>query len=80
MNLYLLTCEDASHLGGPMGSEYTIKVFSKPFSTLPKAKAHARKYNGEWPSWAKWKKIEKDVWEVDARTHIYTIVKQKVDG
>lgn len=42
--IIILGCEDASHLGGPMGTEYTTPMWSKPFSTVEKAKKYAEDY------------------------------------
>ena len=42
--VYNLTCEDASHFGGPMGSEYTTHIFTKPFTTPKRAKKYAADY------------------------------------
>lgn len=39
-----MECENASHLGGPMGTEYTTPIFSKPFTTIDKAKKYAEDY------------------------------------
>jgi len=83
MGVYLLICEDASNLGGPMGSEYTTHVFSKVFSSLQSAKdyakAHRERRGGKWPDWAEWKRDRKTHWHVDAGTHIYKIDYQEVE-
>lgn len=43
MTVYMLTATDLTHLGGPMGSEYTKVIFNKPYKNLSKAKAAAEK-------------------------------------
>jgi hypothetical protein len=39
--IYMLESEDLTHLGGPMGSEYTTTNFRKYFSSVKKAKEYA---------------------------------------
>jgi len=78
--IYNLTCEDASHLGGPMGSEYTTHIFTKPFTTVKRAKQYAvnyvKKYHDDKLEWnANYKKHE---WSCDARTHIFHIKGEQV--
>ena len=73
--VYNLICEDASHLGGPMGTEYTTHVFTKSFTTPKRAKQHAEEYVGEKIEWTKRKTGE---WSADARTHIFHIKGQQV--
>ena len=79
MDAYLLECEDASGLGGPMGTEHTTHVFSKPFLTLETAMEHAQthhqKYRKDKLNW----KRDKNSWYVDGSTHIYTITKHKME-
>jgi hypothetical protein len=85
MDVYNLTCEDASHLGGPMGTEYTTHVFTKPFTTLQKAKDYAKKYHKGsklefiWPEYAKWEQDSSVRWHVDAGAYIFEIKKEKVE-
>ena len=46
--MYSLTSENLTHLGGPMGSEYTTTNWRKYFETLEEAKEYAEKdYNGK---------------------------------
>ena len=74
--IYMLICEDASNLGGPMGSESTYHVFSKPFSSLGGAKEYAKSHNGKInkaPMDWKWRRDGKNRWSIDARTHLYSI-------
>lgn len=40
---YCLKSENLTHLGGPMGSEYTTTNFCKYFSSVSKAKDYAEK-------------------------------------
>lgn len=50
MFIYQLISENLSGLGSPMGTECTWENFSKPFSTMDKAKAYAQKdYNKSCP-------------------------------
>ena len=79
MEVYNLTCEDASHLGGPMGTEYTTHVFTKPFTTLQKAKQHAHKYQKNWPEHAKWIQDSPIRWHVDSGAYIFEVKKMKVE-
>ena len=74
-----LVCEDASHLGGPMGSEYTTFVFSKPFGSVESAKKYAVKYQkGGFPTWAGWKKSGRNRIVCDSGAYIWTITTQEV--
>jgi hypothetical protein len=41
--VFQLESENLSHLGGPMGSEYTTTNYTKPFASLVDAKAYAEK-------------------------------------
>ena len=44
---WTLEAEDLSHLGGPMGTEYTTTMFVRNFGTLEEAKTYAiRHYKG----------------------------------
>jgi hypothetical protein len=52
--LFMLIAEDASHLGGPMGSEYTTHMWSKPFSSVEKARAYAEKFAKRRASICRW--------------------------
>ncbi len=78
MIVYNLTCEDASHLGGPMGTEYTEFMWTKPFSSLEKAKAYAKKYH-KFPFWAEWQEDENgDRWYIDVGAYGFKIEKQEI--
>ena len=61
--MYELTSQNLTHLGGPMGSEYTYDNWRKFFTTIELAKKYAQKdYNkdGPAPEFIKWKKENKD--------------------
>lgn len=68
----ILTCEDASHLGGPMGSEYTTLVFTKVYSSVEVAQKKAEEYQHGFPEWARWKENDKKMW-CDSGAYIWTI-------
>ena len=76
---YSLRRSDASHLGGPMGSEYTTTDWVKLFDSEKKAKEFAKGDAGRQPEWKEGLLIG-DVryltW--DAGSHIYTIKKEEV--
>lgn len=81
MIVYELKCEDASALGGPMGTEQTEFLWNelhKKKETAQKAALKHRKtslYGGKVD--ADWKKNGKQlVW--DAGSYIYTISKKEV--
>jgi hypothetical protein len=42
-SLWMVTKEDLSHLGGPMGSEYTTTIWEKYFATEKEARAAIEK-------------------------------------
>jgi hypothetical protein len=68
--VYNLECEDASHLGGPMGTEYTTTLWVKPFASMQAAKKYAVKYakRGKDEPPPDWKKRS---W--DAGAYIFTV-------
>ena len=78
---YELVCEDYTHLGGPMGSEYTTTIFRKAFSTVGKAKKYAendhqkRRHDVE----IKWKNDNRIIYSGDLLSHAYSISKQKIE-
>lgn len=82
-SVFMLTCDDASHLGGPMGTEYTTTIYSKPFSTKEKAFAYAvkdaPKHGTSAPPLAEWQKDSTGNLGIDCRTVIFNIRKEKVD-
>ena len=79
--VYLLECEDASGMGGPMGTEYTEHLWTKPFSSIEKAKKYAEefieKYWGKGEVSVSWKKYPGYVFW-DARSHGFTIKPQYI--
>ena len=50
-NVFELTSENLTNLGGPMGSEYTYDNWRKHFNTIEKAKAYAEKDYGKTLKW-----------------------------
>jgi len=84
MKVYVLSREDASHLGGPMGTEYTIPI-GKPevFKTIQEAYAAVKKINDKYnknakwdfPTFAEFKKeiIKTNEWSSDLRCEIVSI-------
>lgn len=80
--IYMLECEDASHLGGPMGTEYTTHMFTKPFRTANRAKEWAKEYQGKWPKWAKWtwhSGRNVSYWVCDAGPYVWKITPMMVE-
>jgi len=75
VTVFNLICEDASHLGGPMGTEYTTHVFTKPFVSVEKAKEFAKKYQKKWPEHATWKRDGRNRLYCDATYYIWAIEK-----
>jgi len=78
MKVYNLACEDASHLGGMMGTEYTTHMFSRLFTTLEKAQKYAESYGSGFPEWASWEQDKKHYW-CDSGAFIWTITPQDVE-
>jgi len=84
---YILTCEDASHLGGPMGTEYTTHVFSKGFGSISDAQQYATDYQGKqyrkdyegqrWPKYATWRDWKDGHISCDSGLYIWTIKEEK---
>jgi len=72
--VYSLDCEDASHLGGPMGTEYTVHVWSMIFADLDSAKEHAERYIKEPIDWKK----DSISWYADVGAYVFTIKKARV--
>jgi hypothetical protein len=77
--IFILECEDLSHLGGPMGTEYTTPVFTEIFSSVKKAKEYAETFY--WPAYCAWLKNTNSIilWVADASCYGYKIKKAKVD-
>jgi len=79
--VFNLTATDMSHLGGPMGTEYTSIMYVKTFGTLEKAQKYAQKdYKYSDIGLAlKWKKDGRNAWTSgDLGWVEYTINKVKV--
>jgi hypothetical protein len=85
--IFNLVCEDASHLGGPMGTEYTEYMWSKLFSSKEKAKAYAEKFSGVKSKSLRWKEEEEyePEWQRDGKElswdsgpYVFTIKEEKV--
>lgn len=75
--VYMLLIEDLSHLGGPMGSEYTTEVSNTPHATPESALAKAKKfYRGTWDK--KWDAILKRGTYVDASSYGFKITRTAV--
>lgn len=75
-----LTCEDASHLGGPMGSEYTAYLFTKHFQNKEDAETYPEYYHKELGHYfnkedCRWKKSEtkKNTFYMDSLAFIWTL-------
>lgn len=80
--MYQLIAEDLSHLGGPMGSEYTTEMFRRFFTTLDKAKEAAnRHYNRDMKRGPiKWEKDGRGVTSGDLSWVMYTIKLVKAEA
>jgi plasmid replication initiation protein len=79
--LFMMVCEDASHLGGPMGTEYTTHIFSKVFRSVKAAKLCAEKYRTEKTGGTvtDWRK-NGDLHYWDAGMFIFRITSLTVEG
>lgn len=73
---YELTANDLSHLGGPMGTEYTTISLRRNFNSKQEAKAFAANHYGKPIKWIK-QTPNKD-YSGDLRYIDYTITKQTV--
>ena len=71
MKIYILTCEDASHLGGPMGSEYTTPVETEIFKSLKSAQAYAE--GKHWNDDSEWMSHRDGHWSADVLAYIWSI-------
>jgi len=75
--VFNLTATDMSHLGGPMGTEYTNTMFVKTFKSVENAQKYAQKDYKE--SIIDWKKDGRNAWTSgDLGWVEYTINKVKV--
>ncbi len=75
VKIYMLTCEDASHLGGPMGTEYTTTMWNKLFNSVELAKKHAEDFTKQKGDWSR----EEGYWSWDAGAYIFIIRKVKFE-
>lgn len=82
VKVFQLECEDASGLGGPMGTETTSTIFTKLFSSREKAHAYAekdaKKRNAGWdgkpfPPLKEWNKHSTGEVGIDMRSVLYSI-------
>jgi hypothetical protein len=80
--VYMLTSENLTHLGGPMGSEYTYPNWSKLFGTLEAAKLYAEadyevqaKKKADW----EWVKEGQGLRSPDLIAMMYHIRKERVN-
>lgn len=79
MTTYRLVSENLTHLGGPMGTEYTTTNWTKYFSSFDKAKTYARKdYKGD-KDW-NWLKEKIGVRSPDLGYVMYHISPVKVEN
>ena len=82
MEYYKLKCEDASNLGGPMGTESTSLMFVNAFSTEEKAKNYVRDWCAErnisipYHS-SKWNNYNYGI-VMDSGPFIFTITKDEI--
>lgn len=77
----ILICEDASNLGGPMGTEFTTEMWKKTFPSVEAAKEYAEKDANKYidKNWSrKWTRHSTGLWGWDARAVVYTIETLKV--
>lgn len=73
----ILVCEDASHLGGPMGTEYTTHLFSKQFPSIEAAQNYAKEFEENFSEWATWKKSGENNLVCDSGPYIWKITWRK---
>jgi hypothetical protein len=71
--MVILICEDATHLGGPMGTEYTTPLWAKSFDDVAMAKRYAEKHFKKRIDWCGHAKS----WSADVGCYIYNIVKDR---
>jgi len=73
--IYELIYEDLTHLGGPMGTEYTTNHFKGIFTSEEKAKKAAEEDYGKSISW---RKDEEELHSPDLIYVMYHIVGREV--
>jgi hypothetical protein len=79
MEIYVATVEDASHLGGPMGSEYTVPIAQKTFTTYDKALKWLEQWNDGEPLGEAVAQSSGTSWGWDIRVYIVHIDKRTVE-
>ncbi len=82
MEIYKLLIEDATHLGGPMGTEYTTPILRKSFIKQEKAIDFANKWMRKETKDKDYKidfKRDRNRIYSDERFVIVTIEKEKVE-
>lgn len=75
IEIYELLSENLSHLGGPMGSEYTTDNWRKHFDDVELAKKYAEK---DFKNKIKWQKSPSGYCSGDLHFVMYTIKKLKI--
>lgn len=75
LEIYKLTSENLTNLGGPMGSEYTFSNWEKYFTSIESAKKYAEKDYGDK---IKWKGGKRKPSSGDLRYVMYEIEKLNV--
>lgn len=60
VKIYRLIATDLTHLGGPTGSEYTTRIFTKYFQDIDIAKAYAQEHYKPKSKWFDWKQTSSD--------------------
>jgi len=75
--IFMLTCEDASNLGGSMAYATTEYMWSKLFRSQDKAKAYAEKYAKQPKDEVRWQGRGKEIsW--DSGPYFFEIKEEKV--
>jgi cytochrome oxidase Cu insertion factor (SCO1/SenC/PrrC family) len=81
MELYQLIYEDLTHLGGPMGSEYTTKSNFGFFTSVRKAQSKAENYHSQHSAEKiAWRK-DGDFWRSqDLGYAMFYVIEVRVEG
>lgn len=81
--MYVLIRENLTHLGGPMGTEYTYADWRKYFTTIEKAKRYAVKDSAAFTKATgealRWRKERRGACSQDCGSHMYFIRPVKVE-
>lgn len=78
--MFKLKKEDWTHLGGPMGTEYTTTIWDKYFTTSAKAMKFAEKDHGKQDPPIAWVRKKDDVlFSGDLASHAYYVSKVVVE-